>query len=136
MDILTKINVDGVDYDIAPVASENQLGLIKIGTGLAMSEDGSVYPNLGSGFSFGEDKELVLKLGTGLVINTGFGNKGELILDIGFLKSFIDNYLNLDGGDETTTTSTSTTTTTRTPPPPIVDDTTTTTTTTTTSAPN
>ena len=132
MDILTKINVDGVDYDIAPVASENQLGLIKIGTGLAMSEDGSVYPNLGSGFSFGEDKELVLKLGTGLLINSGLGNKGELMLDIGFLESFIDNYLNLDGGNETTTTSTSTTTTTRTP---IVDDTTTTTTTTTTSAP-
>ena len=131
MDILTKINVDGVDYDIAPVASENQLGLIKIGTGLAMSEDGSVYPNLGSGFSFGEDKELVLKLGTGLVINTDFGTKGELMLDIGFLKSFIDNYLEV-GYDETTTTSTSTTTTTRTP---IVDDTTTTTTTTTTSAP-
>ena len=129
MDILTKINVDGVDYDIAPVASENQLGLIKIGTGLAMSEDGSVYPNLGSGFSFGEDKELVLKLGTGLVINSGLGNKGELMLDIGFLRGFIDNYLNLDGGNETTTT------TTRTPPPPIVDDTTTTTTTTTTSAP-
>lgn len=34
MSILRKINVQGVDYDIAPIASKEQAGMIKIGKGL------------------------------------------------------------------------------------------------------
>lgn len=130
MDILTKINVDGVDYNIAPVASENQLGLVMIGSGLTMAENGSVCPYLGSGLRFGEndDRKLTLRLGTGLIINPDGGNNGELMLDLDYLRSFISNFLEY-GCDGTTTTSTSTTTTTTSTP--IVDDTTTTTTTTT-----
>ena len=40
MSILRKINVQGVDYDIAPIASKEQAGMIKIGKGLICAAGG------------------------------------------------------------------------------------------------
>ena len=68
-EIIRKININGVDYNISPVASEEQLGMVKLGPGLDIGDDGTTVVSGKDGItSFNE----------------------SIIVDEGWLKNYLD----------------------------------------------
>ena len=92
MDILRKININGVDYDISPKASKDQLGMIQLGSGLCITEDDEVSVNIGPGIKYSDDNK-------------------TLVIDADWIDNYIfENYGVSKGTDTSTTPKPATTT--------------------------
>jgi hypothetical protein len=62
-------SIENKERYVLPIATDTQLGGVKIGDGVQVSEDGTISVKLGSGMSLNDEGEISVKLGNGMDVN-------------------------------------------------------------------